>query len=376
MTTPETPDRPSPVPTPPTESTTPAGEGAERGPAATPTTDAADAPDSSKQAESPGTAADGAAPARPGQQGMFEPHPPRRTRPGMTMHPRKVKSGVRVKWAGASEPESSVARRLLLLASSMAAAEDFAEGMDYARRGQIVSVEIGGVLASASVQGRADRPYATSLQFSPIPPEVWESASKRMAGEAIYTAGLLAGEISDRVDGLFAGVGRPLVPTAEDVKVSCTCGHSAGWCKHACTLMAMVADRVQERAFLLCELRGSTGEALLNQIREQGDAEEPSAIPTPVYEAHVPEAPSARGLPLAECLDRFWQAGPGLDAIPTPIEPPAASHPLLRRLGPSPFKEWRFPLLGLLATCYDVIGESNLDRDEPEDEADSESGEA
>lgn len=364
MTTPETPETPSPLTPPPTR------EGTEEHPAAS-TPESPDSPDRSEPSRTP---ADGASPARPGQQGMFEPHPPRRTRPGMTMHPRKVKSGVRVKWAGASEPESSIARRLLLLASSMAAAEDFAEGMDYARRGQIVSVEIGGVLASASVQGRADRPYATSLQFSPIPPEVWEAASKRMAGEAIYTAGLLAGEISDRVDGLFAGVGRPLVPTAEDVKVSCTCGHSAGWCKHACTLMAMVADRVQERAFLLCELRGSTGEALLNQIREQGDAEEPSAIPTPVYEAHVPEAPSARGLPLAECLDRFWQSGPGLEAIPTPIEPPAVSHPLLRRLGPSPFKEWRFPLLGLLATCYDVIGESNLDRDEPEEGSDPEPG--
>ncbi len=304
-------------------------------------------------------------------QGMFDPHPPRRTRPGMTMHPRKVKSGVRVKWAGANEPESPIARRLLELASRMAAPEDFAEGMDYARRGQIVSAEVAGVLASASIQGRADRAYSTSLQFSIIPSDVWEAASVQMAGEAIYTAGLLAGEISDRVDALFAGVERPLVPTAEDVRVNCTCGHSAGWCKHACTLMAVVADRVQERAFLLCELRGSTGEGLLDLIRERGDAEEPSAVPTPVYEAHVPEAPSARGLPLAECLDRYWDAGPELDTIPTPIEPPAISHPLLRRLGPSPFKEWRFPLLGLLATCYDVIGEANLDR---EDEAAEDEG--
>lgn len=312
--------------------------------------------------------------SRPGSPGMFEPQPPRRTQPGMTMHPRKVKSGVRVKWAGASEPEASIARRLLELARGMAAPEDFAEGMDYARRGQIVSVEVAGVLASASVQGRADRPYATSLQFSVIEPEVWEAGAVRMAGEAIYAAGLLVGEISDRIDALFASLGRPLVPTPDDVKVECTCGHSAGWCKHACTLMALVADRVQERAFLLFEMRGSTGETVLGRIREQGDTEEPAAVPTPVYEAHVPEAPSARGLPLAECLDRYWQAGPGLDTIATPIEPPAVSHPLLRRLGPSPFKEWRFPLLGLLATCYDVIGESNLDRDEPDPGPDADPG--
>lgn len=301
------------------------------------------------------------------QQRMFDPHPPRRARPGMTMHPRKVKGGARVRWAGVREPEGVIAKRLVELVRSLASPEDFAEGMDYARRGQTVKAEIAGVLASASVQGRADRPYSTSIQFSTIPREVWDQAASRMAGEAIYAAGLLSGEISDRVDALFAAEGRPLVPTADDVRFTCTCGHSAGWCKHACTLMALVADRAEERPFLLFELRGSSGESLLERIRERGGEEEPEAVPTPVYEAHVPDAPSARGLPLAECLDRYWQAGPELAGIATPIEPPQVSHPLLRRLGPSPFKEWRFPLLGLLATCYDVMGEANLDRDPPDE---------
>ena len=295
---------------------------------------------------------------------MFEHVPPRRPRTGMTIHPRKVRGGLRIAWAGVGEPTTTVAQRLLGLAREMASPEDFAEGLDYARRGQTMNAEVAGVLASATIMGRSDRPYSTSLQFVGIPEDIWKAAAETMAGEAIYTASLLSGEVPDRVDSLFVALGSSLVPRAEDVKLSCTCGHTAGWCKHACTLVAIVADKIDERPFLLFELRSQRGEALLDAIRAQGSGSVVTAIASPVYEAHVPEAPSARGLPLAECLDAFWDAGPELDSIVTPIESPTVSHPLLRRLGPSPFKEWRFPLVGLLATCYEVMGEANLDREE------------
>jgi uncharacterized Zn finger protein len=303
---------------------------------------------------------------------MFDHVPPRRPRTGMTIHPRKVRGGIRISWAGVGEPTTAVARRFLDLASEMASPEDFAEGLDYARRGQTVNTEVAGILASATIQGRSDRPYSTSIRFSSIPEEVWSAAGETMAGEAIYAASLLAGDVPDRVDSLFAASGLPLVPRAEDVRVTCTCGHTAGWCKHVCTLAAIVADKIDQRPFVLFELRGQRGEALLEAIREQGGGADVTAVATPVYEAHVPNAPSARGLPLEECLDNFWDAGPELASIPTPIEPPDVSHPLLRRLGPSPFKEWRFPLVGLLATCYDVIGLANLDRDDDGDGADDE----
>jgi hypothetical protein len=54
-------------------------------------------------------------------------------------------------------------------------------------------------------------------------------------------------------------------------------------------------------------------------------------------------------------VDRFWEAGPELEQVDLPVEVPQVSHALLRRLGPSPFPESRFPLVGLLATCYDVV---------------------
>ncbi|MCC7390595.1 MAG: hypothetical protein IT431_17745 [Phycisphaerales bacterium] len=298
---------------------------------------------------------------------MFDHVPPRRPRPGMTIHPRKVRGGLRIAWAGVREPTSWVARRLMELARQSAAPEDYSEGLDYARRGQTVGAEIAGVVASATIQGRSDRPYATALQFTAIPEVVWAKATETMAGEAIYAAGLLAGEVPDRLDSLFVACGSSLAPRAEDVRVSCTCGHTAGWCKHACTLAAILAERLGERPFAIFELRGQRAQALLDALRGREGGASIQAVARPVYEAHVPDAPSARGQPLDECIDRYWDAGPELAQIATPIEPPKVTHPLLRRLGPSPFKEWRFPLVGLLATCYDIIGAANLDREEEDD---------
>lgn len=297
---------------------------------------------------------------------MFDHVPPRRPRPGMTIHPRKVRGGIRIGWAGVSEPKSWIARRLMDLARQSAAPEDYSEGLDYARRGQTVGAEIAGVLASATIQGRSDRPYSTTLQFAPIAEDAWRKAGETMAGEAIYAASLLSGEVPDRLDSLFVACGSSLAPRAEDVKVTCTCGHTAGWCKHACTLAAIVAERLDEKPFAIFELRGQRGEAMLDALRDREGGASIQAVARPVYEAHVPDAPSARGLPLAECLDRYWDAGPELAQISTPIEPPKVTHPLLRRLGPSPFKEWRFPLVGLLATCYDIIGAANLDHEDDE----------
>ncbi len=286
----------------------------------------------------------------------------------MTLHPRKVRGGIRVPWAGVKKPSTWVACRFLELARQQASREDFDEGLEYARRGQTKSAEIAGTLASALVQGRADRPYVLTMRFKPIAEQAWNKAADAMAGEAIYAARLLAGEVPDQLDALFVACQTSLVPVAGDVEISCTCGHSSGWCKHACTLAAIIADRIDEQPFMIFELRGQQGEALLDALRHRSGQAQLDAVATPVYEAHVPQAPSARGEPLEACLDSFWDAGEGLSSIPTPIALPEVSHPLLRRLGPSPFKEWRFPLVGLLATCYDVISQANLDSQAAEDE--------
>lgn len=66
--------------------------------------------------------------------------------------------------------------------------------------------------------------------------------------------------------------------------------------------------------------------------------------------------------PLDTQLDRFWEPGPELDEIEVAIAPPQVPLAVLEQLGPSPFARSGFPLIGFLATTYDKVSRSALDR--------------
>ncbi len=122
----------------------------------------------------------------------------------------------------------------------------------------------------------------------------------------------------------------------------------------------------------LFTLRGVAGTDVVERLRDQHAlaSSAGSATPSPGrfhVEGHAPE-------PLEACLDHFWDAGPELELVETTPRPPETPKPLLRRLGPSPFEAGRFPLVGLLATCYEVVSRDALESPEPDDEPAEEEG--
>jgi len=132
--------------------------------------------------------------------------------------------------------------------------------------------------------------------------------------------------------------------------------------------MALVAEKLSHDPFLIFQLRGLGKDDLLERLRQKRAVSTPGRQstgliesagldhPIPVYQPQIAGVTDAVGKPLDQSADVFWEAGPELDTIELPVEPPAVSHPLLRRLGTSPFQGAKFPLVGLLATCYETIG--------------------
>ena len=82
----------------------------------------------------------------------------------------------------------------------------------------------------------------------------------------------------------------------------------------------------------------------------------------PVYRQHVPGITDLPVKTLEEAIASFRDAGAALDTLDVPLDRPKLSNPLLRRLGPSPLSDAPFPLVGLLASCYDVISDEALRR--------------
>ena len=123
---------------------------------------------------------------------------------------------------------------------------------------------------------------------------------------------------------------------------------------------------------LVFGLRGMPEEDLLEGLRQRRVAGSGASGPSPVLMPHVPGVTDTMSAPLDQSLADFWEVGPDLADLDTPIAPPPVNCVLLRRLGPSPFPEGRFPLLGLLATCYDLIGRDAVEgADTPDPDADA-----
>lgn len=319
-----------------------------------------------------------------------------------TLHPRRVTGGVRLQMrvapttveASATYPGWTWASaRWLRLAESHAPGDQFAEGLEYAQAGQTRTLEIKPGAISARVQGRLPAAYKTSLRLATFTHEQWEKVIAAMTQQARYAAAILSGELPANIEDLFAPHGLRLFPTdAADLSPSCNCSVFTGiepaqpaplggavpppppvrrpgvpWCKHVCCLMYLVAERLGTHPLLMLSLRGMAESDLVERLRQaralagmqRGGAAASGA--TPVYTPHVPLAERA-DQPLEEFVHDFWRA-PDPDALAEldlPIAPPEVSHPLLRRLGASPFAGAKFPLVGLMATCYDVIGQAAI----------------
>jgi uncharacterized Zn finger protein len=280
------------------------------------------------------------------------------------------------------------------LVESVAPGDQLAEGLEYARLGQTRSLDVGPGAITARVQGRMPRAYNVAIRLPTYSPEQWAPVIDAMVAQARYAATLLAGELPANIEDLVVPAGLRLFPSdPSDVAVSCTCSVFTGipvpaliprnttppasgtqpatepppaapkapgiqWCKHVCCTMALVADRLASDPFLIFALRGLPPDDLVERLRQRRSATGASRATgggSPVYTQHLPGIADRPSAPIEASLASFWSVGPALNEIDLPITQPEVSHPLLRRMGPSPFQGAKFPLVGLLATCYEIV---------------------
>lgn len=232
------------------------------------------------------------------------------------------------------------------------------EGAELQRlnRAPISRVEPG--LIEAYVRERSSRPRRVVIKSPTLPDEVWERFIEVATERPPQLARLLAGELPGDIDALVAGAsGDRLFPPDADLKPECRCDDPRRWCRHACAVALSFASTLRERPFEIFSLRGLHAGEVIERLRQRRAAAARAIGPTPAYTQRP--APGADDVkPLEVCLDDFWTPGKGLQDLDTTARRPEVSCPLLRRLGPSPFTDGKFPLLGLLATCYETISES------------------
>lgn len=217
-------------------------------------------------------------------------------------------------------------------------------GRNYAKEGNVLSIEFGGTQVRARVQGTADEPYAIEIGLDAFSDEDWDHAIATLAAKATYAAQLLAGQMPADIEGVFTASGLSLFPfTLTEVRSRCSCPDPKNPCKHVAAVYYLLGDRFSEDPFVLFQLRGRTREQVLAQIRQQrsrvcqgqasdsATAAEPAPTPAinPEPAASTDPAVMAPGdrapVPTAQkqLLERFWRYREPLEASLAPQATPA-----------------------------------------------------
>ncbi len=275
--------------------------------------------------------------------------------------PRRVRNGVRISINHWPERLSPAARRLWDSFVPTALPDVWATALGYAKTGQTRSIEFAPGEARAHVQEASAAPAEVVFRFKEFTPEQWRTIIDTMNQRAVFAASLLAGEIPPGLDELFEGLALRLEPRyPDDIEVLERGNPVDAWSAAVCCAAMLVADAMDKDPFLVFLVRGVAGDEVIERLRQKREADL-DAIPIPGADAgRLASEPTAP--PLDANLARFWEAGPELDLVETTPRPAEVKSALLRRLGPSPFKTARFPLVGLLATCYEIVSKAALDQ--------------
>lgn len=304
---------------------------------------------------------------------LTKPNAPLRPHPRpLPTKPRRVSGGIRLKRKEGEEPASVPERRLMRLLELSAGPNAIEEGLEYARLGQTRTLIVEPGLVRASVQGRRTRAYDIQIRVEAFTPQQWDAVADQLNESPHIAAEVLAGRLPADVEEVFSPLGLSLLPASPDaVKLSSTCpdtphglaeggGQTAGWSKHVCCVILLLSERIAADPKVAFHMRGLPDGELADRMSHRRLLSSGGVSPKPIYQPRVEGASDAALPDEAAAIERFWEGQVDLESLDIALEPPPVPTPMLRRLGPSPFESAKFPLVGLLATCYEVARERLL----------------
>jgi len=287
----------------------------------------------------------------------FDYYPPSRPRP--------AKGGIKARSKRGAFASSWWGARWVATLESFPIGARLGRGRAYARKGQVLSLEIDKGKISAEVQGSRPRPYAVSVTIKPIAAAEWKRIARAASETLLVAAKLIAGEMPPEIEAVFAAVGVPLFPAAEkDLATRCSCPDWSNPCKHVAAVTYLLAEAFDRDPFLLFRLRGIERDrfiVLLGLGEPPGEAETVAA-----------EAPAAE--PITARPGAFWSGREGFDHALATMAIPERAAALAGNLGGFPF--WRgeadFPAavsaVGEAAARHGLrafLGEGEVDGGEP-----------
>jgi uncharacterized Zn finger protein len=276
--------------------------------------------------------------------------------------PISVDGGIKAKSKRGAIGEQWWSQRFIAVLESFGMTGRLQRGRSYARRGQVLEFSLTTGKVAARVQGSRPQPYKVTITVLPLTTAQWRAVESRLAGQALFRARLLAGEMPAEIEQVFADAGTPLFPrSSRDLEMRCSCPDWEVPCKHLAAVCYVLAESFDDDPFALLAWRGQGRDELLAALRGKSAAGPAPASPaSPGTGAGLAGSSPALALladvtaaPLEESLADFWSAGLSQARLRALPPSPAAPPDLLLRLSDPPAVEVRGqPLLDVIAPAY------------------------
>lgn len=260
--------------------------------------------------------------------------------------PRPVEGGLRARSTRGAIAQTWWSERFIEVLEDIGIGSRLQRGRSYARKGQVISMDVGPGSVTAQVQGSRARPYRVRIGIAAFDKTEWAQAEGALASNAWYTATLLAGEMPEDIEDVFGALGLSLFPTtARELSLDCSCPDHAVPCKHLAATFYLLAESFDEDPFAILAWRGREREDLLDNLQ--------------AARSGAPAADGAEqpGRPLAECLDSYFARQADTS---TPSPPVTSTTTLLDQLPEVTIAVRGRRLAELLRPAYLALGSGGL----------------
>ncbi len=229
-------------------------------------------------------------------------------------------------------------------------------GRSYARSGQVLNLDIQPGRVDARVQGSRPQPYKVWLKIKPLSEQDWKRVAEQMAGQAIFAAKLLAGEMPQNIEEAFTAARVTLFPIKrDDLETECSCPDWSNPCKHIAAVYLLLGEQFDADPFLLFRLRGKSKNEIMELLRAQRAAETTPAIAkraSPTQKRQKKKSPPEKIVPLETFVNAFWSADDTLDDFHVNVRAAEVDAVAVKRLGAPGFWHGKQEFSTLMERAY------------------------
>ena len=269
---------------------------------------------------------------------------------------REVKGGIKAQSKRGAFATNWWGQRWVKVLESFQIGERLNRGRTYARKGQVMDIQIDKGSVKGMVQGSRARPYKVEVRFQVLSKTQWRQIVKELSNRFITMAKLLAGEMPEDMEEVFAQAKLSLFPhKLKEIETDCSCPDWSNPCKHTAAVFYLLGEEFDRDPFLLFKLRGLSREELFDMLGCGPGAATPLAVSGP----DQPLEPAPEESPPE--TSSFWGGEEPLDDLLGVVRLPEVSATLPKRLGSFPFWRGKVPFLEALEPCYLKVASAGMD---------------